>query len=242
MTRIVFFWVGQDVTTPSFLVKSVRLLHGDDAEIIQLTDQETPEIAGVTHVVRNRLSKNLMVARLEAYAGVEIGHEYTFFTDADLLFIDKLTLEDSSRRDILLIRRLNNIVVNADFPEHYPEFVGKTFLDVMPFLFGAIAVRNARRFFADLLQICLRLPDRFHRWYGDQVSLLEAYKLEPTAFGFLDASVYQLPMNHVGVPDELRSLRRSGIQILHFKGRDHKKMMEPTYRNLLQVVNAPGPR
>ena len=241
MTPIVFFWVGQDVTVPSYLVKSLELLHGDDREVIQLTDHATPEISGVTRVVRNRLSKDLMVARLEAYASVDIGKNYTFFCDADLLFIEKFELDESSGRDVLAIRRVNNIFVNASFPEHYPEFEGKTFLEVMPLLFGALAVRNARQFFPDLLKICMRLPARFHRWYGDQVALFEAYKLNPAAFGMLDPSVYQLPMNHIGTREELLHLRRSGIQILHFKGRDHKTMMEPTYRNLVAAVKDRGP-
>jgi hypothetical protein len=242
MTRIVFFWVGPDVTVPSYLVKSLALFPDSDREIVQLTDQETPAIEGVTRVVRNRLSKNIMVARLESYAAVSIDERFSFFCDADLLFLDRLQLTAAPARDILIMRRPNNMLVKSHFPEHYPEFDGRTFLEVMPFLFGGIAVRNAAGFFPELLQICMRLPERFHRWYGDQVSLFEAYKLNPTAFGFLDSRVYQFPMKGVASPAELLSLRGSGVQVIHFKGSQYKTLMEPTYRNLAEAVRARAER
>jgi len=66
--RIAFFWVGDDISTPEYLVKSIRLTCGEGIKIIQLTDITTPAVPGVTSVMRNSLSEYIMVARLQAYS------------------------------------------------------------------------------------------------------------------------------------------------------------------------------
>ena len=81
-------------------------------------------------------------------------------------FLGKLHNED-----IYLIKRQENGIMNHMWPEHYPEFENKSALDVMPYLFGGMAFRNGKEFFSNVLNICLNLPSRFHRWYGDQYSL-----------------------------------------------------------------------
>ena len=66
--QIAFFWVGKTVAAPSLLVKSILYIYKDKPpNIFHLTDQKTPEIEGVTTTIRQKLSKDIMVARLEAY-------------------------------------------------------------------------------------------------------------------------------------------------------------------------------
>ena len=66
--QIAFFWVGKTVAAPSLLVKSILYIYRDKPpKIFHLTDQITPEIEGVTATIRQKLSKDIMVARLEAY-------------------------------------------------------------------------------------------------------------------------------------------------------------------------------
>ena len=39
---IAFLWVGPDISIPSALVASIRLVMGDDVEIVHLTDKKHP--------------------------------------------------------------------------------------------------------------------------------------------------------------------------------------------------------
>ena len=67
--QIAFFWVGKTIATPTLLVKSIEHVYGKKKpSIYHLTDEITPEIDGVTKTIRNNLSKDIMLARLEAYS------------------------------------------------------------------------------------------------------------------------------------------------------------------------------
>ena len=58
---------------------------------------------------------------------------------------------------------------------------------MMPYMFGAIAVKGVQsEFFESLFSICLELPERFHRWYGDQYSMVKAVHIASFNIGFLD--------------------------------------------------------
>ena len=186
MYTIAFFWVGDDTSIPNNLVSSTRLVMGNEIEVIQLTDFKTAKITGVTKVQRLIMSPQIMVARLQAYAQVAPSNSFTFFCGADSIFINPLDLRLISG-DILLTKRIKDGLVNHKYPEFYPEFKGKMFNEVMPFLIGAIAVKGIQKYFFNfLLETCLKLPDRFHRWYGDQYSLTSAMSSEIFKFGFLD--------------------------------------------------------
>jgi hypothetical protein len=128
-----------------------------------------------------------MIARLQAYSLLEFSDDYTLFTDADCLLIQPVKLNYSN--DILLLQRVDNFLINSN----YPEFVGKKIIDVMPYLFGAICIKNSNNnnFFESLLSILEKLPQRFHRWYGDQVSLSIAADINKLfSFGYLDSDTH----------------------------------------------------
>ena len=63
---------------------------------------ETKEIIGVNSVKRFDLSSKIMVARLQSYALYEIESDYTFFCDADCVFINKLSLPNIEDINIFL--------------------------------------------------------------------------------------------------------------------------------------------
>ena len=79
MYSIAFLWVGDDTTIPCYLVDLIRLVMGNSVEIIQLTDQKTPLVLGVTSVQRLDLSPLIIVARLQAYSQVKASKKFTFF-------------------------------------------------------------------------------------------------------------------------------------------------------------------
>ncbi|MBF0444579.1 MAG: tetratricopeptide repeat protein, partial [Magnetococcales bacterium] len=90
--RVGFFWVGKDITIATNLVKSARLIHNQNIDIFQLTDLNTPDVPGVTNVLRGDLSKDIMLARLQAYQNLKLSDQYTLFCDADCIFINKIEL------------------------------------------------------------------------------------------------------------------------------------------------------
>ena len=214
--RIAFFWVGDDISTPEYLVKSIRLTCGEGIEVIQLTDITTPAVPGVTNVMRNSLSEYIMVARLQAYSQLRLTKDFTYFCDADSIFINPLQIESSY--NVLLSPRVETHKINPHYPEHYPEFEGKTTMEVMPFLFGAMAVRGENNIFNGLLRKCLKLPLRFHRWYGDQVALAKAVGAGNFIYGHLDPSIYLKIITTAPSIIELKQLISENVQMVTFKG------------------------
>ena len=102
--RIAFFWTGADIAIPQALVHSIRLVQADGVEVLQLSDPATPAIDGVDRILRSELSRDIMVARLQAYSRVAIDDEFTFFCDADSIFLNPLAI--ASDRDVLLSPRV----------------------------------------------------------------------------------------------------------------------------------------
>tara|TARA_B110000046_G_scaffold182233_1_gene215836 strand:- start:944 stop:1291 length:348 start_codon:yes stop_codon:yes gene_type:complete len=108
---------------------------------------------------------------------------------------------------------------------------------MMPYMFGAIAVKGVQsEFFESLLNICLELPERFHRWYGDQYSLAKAVHIASFNFGFLDPDKHMaIAMSQLS-PQQLSSLRGKKVQMITFKGSGGEIFMEPTLKNLRSLL------
>ena len=73
-----FFWIGGDISIPSYLVRSILQTYSNDVNIIFLTDKKTPNINGVTNTIRSNLSKDIMIARLQAYSKLKINEQVIF--------------------------------------------------------------------------------------------------------------------------------------------------------------------
>ena len=234
MDQIAFFWVGKNTEIPNFLVKSINNVYVDDrVKITHLTNTTTPEIEGVTNTIRNKLSNDLMVARLQSYLSYDHNKHLTFFCDADSLFIQKLDLNLLSE-NIYLIKRDINFIINHNWPEYYPEFVNKSSMELMPYLFGGMAIRNSKSFFSDLLEKCYLLPDRFHRWYGDQFSLMLLINENKYPINFLPINTYLKVVRQVVSVNDLNALVRNNSKIITFKGVNTKKFIDKSYDNLVK--------
>ena len=230
---IVFFWIGKNIDIPSALVESIRITMGNEVDIIQLTDFHTEKVLGVSEINRFELSKNIMIARLEAYSKFESNYNEIFYCDADSLFINKLNIPKSANNLLLTLRKVDYII-NHNFPEYYPEFEKKTFCQMMPFLFGAIATRgNQYELFKNLLNICNNLPERFHRWYGDQISLkLYMDKNNSIKFDILDQNIFlNIRRDKLSIED-IRVAVEEGTQMITFKGPVAKKYMNDSIISL----------
>ena len=232
MNTIAFLWVGNSTLVPDMLVSSIRLTMGQSIEVIQLTDQKTPAVQGVTSVQRLDLSSHIMVARLQAYAQIKASGRFIFFCDADSIFINPLDLFFPVG-DVLLTKRMHDRKINDQFPEFYPEFSGKMFGEIMPYMFGAIAVRDVQcEFFESLLDICLRLPERFHRWYGDQCALATAVTRDNFNFGLLDSNRHMLVVKSGMTSEQLKLMSDAEVQMITFKAEFVEPLMKQTLKNL----------
>ncbi len=238
MDRLAFFWVGEDITIPSILVQSALLVYENNVQIIQLTDLETPRVSGVTQIYRSKLSENIMLARLEAYSLVPSDDVMTFYVDADSVILNKIELSELNSKNGFFVKRLgSNQLVNHMHPEYYPEFEGKFVGDVMPLLFGAIAICNGKNFFQELLNICLNLPERFHRWYGDQVALKLKMQEQESFFNYIDGEKYLFILDAEISKEDLIFLKKLGVKMISAKGPQMKNYLNQILLNLKEISN-----
>ena len=220
---IAFFWVGKNNEIPSTLVRSIRLVMGNDINVVQITNHTTKDVDKVDSVKRYDLPKEIMVARLMAYSKFETETHYTFFCDADSIFINKLEVPKDTLENILLTPRLQDGKINHNYPEFYEEFVGKRANEVMPFLFGAIITKgNQKLFFKSLLDVCLELPFRFHRWYGDQYALSQIINRGFNKYEKLDPTIYLNVIREPLTREYLKESLHRKVQFITFKGPESK--------------------
>ena len=108
-------------------------------------------------------------------------------------------------------------------------------MDVMPFLFGAMAFKNGERFFNDLLEICKKLPFRFHQWYGDQYSLKLYYEKTKFKFSKLDINKYlYITKSEIDV-FEIMKLMENDVRVITFKGKGTNRYILSTIKNILEL-------
>tara|TARA_B100001057_G_C22764174_1_gene917047 strand:+ start:211 stop:915 length:705 start_codon:yes stop_codon:yes gene_type:complete len=223
MDQLVFFWVGENLSIPNYFVNSIILTSEKKFKIIQVTDVKTGKIKGVDICLRTELPKDIMTARLKAYSLVETFNSKTIFCDADSLMINTFDFSDF-KKGYHIMKRIKNDIINHNHPEYYPEFKNKYFMDLMPFLFGAIIINQEKNFFKNVYNICLKLPSRFHRWYGDQISLHIYYLDNKSKFNFFEQNKY---MHIVSKNDDLdveyNFLTKNKIPFITFKGSISKK-------------------
>jgi hypothetical protein len=228
------FWRGEDISIPECLVRSARGVFGPELDIYQLTDDTTPAIPMVTRCDRSHLDRHIMIARLEACARLKLKRP-TLFLDADMLILEKFELPAVPADEVLVTKRQQDFPINADYPEYYPEFAGKMISEVMPFVFSFVATGNDE-FFQSLLSNLRSLPERFHRWYGDQVSLKQEYEKQKFKFGILPEEKFNFPVRRgLRAGEVIELIEKIGVKILHFKGPDSKHGQSETADVLSQI-------
>ena len=234
--QIAFFWVGSDNEIPTFLVNSINLVYEKKVKIFHLTNYTTRKVNGTTKTIRLNLSENLMVARLQAYKNFPYNNKLTFFCDADSLFIQKLNLFELPE-NIYLIKRSENFLMNHNWPELYPEFIDKHSIEIMPYLFGGMALRDGKKFFSEILKICFDLPTRFHRWYGDQYALkIFIEKIKPK-FDLLPTSTHLKIVRQIVTEKDFYVLFEDKVKMITFKGPHTKKFINESSNNLINFYD-----
>jgi hypothetical protein len=233
LNHIAFFWIGQDTTIPTMLVRSIRAAFGANFNVHQLSDRDTPMVEGVTTHKKLKLSPLIMVARLEAYAALEIKAP-TLFLDADMLVLRAFDLPPLAENDVGVTARGERDtyrIPERDWAE-FPEFAEKDSAQVMPYIFSFMYVRSTILFLRQLNAL-RKLPKRFQRWYGDQVTL-KSELAAPGRFTVrpFDIDIYNRTVRSRWEFEELRAAPE-GVCITHFKGPDGKPAMQQALAVLL---------
>jgi len=234
--QIAFFWVGSDNEIPTFLVNSINLIYKKKVKIFHLTNHTTRKINGTTKTIRLRLSDNLMITRLQAYKNFPYNNKLTFFCDADSLFVQKLNLFELSE-DIYLIKRSENFLMNHNWPELYPEFKNKYSIEIMPYLFGGMALKDGKKFFSEILKICFDLPQRFHRWYGDQYALRIFIEKNKPKFNLLPANTHLKIVRQILTEKDFHIIFNNRVKMITFKGLQAKKFINESSNNLINFYD-----
>ena len=224
MDQIVFYWAGEKLEIPYFLVKSIRLIHNQKIKIIQLSDLLTKKVKGVDEIIRIKPTNYLMLDRTFAYSLVQTKNNKTLFLDADSLVLNKINL-DIYTKGIYLTKRQTDLLINYNSPEYYPEFLNKRLCEVMPYLFGIILIVDEEFFFENIIDILKKLPSRFHRWYGDQYSLKKLYDKEKIKFKFLNSDFTYI-VEFDGKTKKINLNLIESNKILTFKGITKKHVRE----------------
>lgn len=225
LNHIAFFWVGQDVTIPTLLCRSIRSAFGPDFNIHQLSDLMTPKVEGVTHHRKMKLSPHIMVARLESYAALDI-KEPTLFLDADMLVLRPFDLPPLADNEVGVTPRSarDTLVISNRIVAMYPEFADKTTAQVMPYIYSFVYVRSQILFLRQLVAL-RKLPKRYHRWYGDQITLKNEMDASSRfAARNFDVNTYNRTVRSIGeFTDVLASPQP--VVLAHFKGPESKSAM-----------------
>lgn len=231
--QFAFFWVGNDISIPSALVDSIRFTYGDEAYIYQLSDKKTEPIKGVNEIIRDELPNEIMLARLKAYSLIKTQNT-TLFLDADSLVIQKLKLPDFNKYRACLVKRDDQTsILNHNYPEYYPEFFNQKIIDIMPILFGLIVTPDGGKLFDELFKNALKLPDRFHRWYGDQMAMAQEWIKNKENYLLLKQEEYLFVTRTSLNKAQLEDLIKNGVKIITFKGPHSKQFIPETLKELI---------
>lgn len=225
LNNIAFFWIGQDVTIPTLLCRSIRNVFGPRFNVYQLSDHLTPKVEGVTHFKKMKLSPHIMVARLEAYAALDVT-EPTLFLDADMLVLRPFDLPQLAENEVgVTIRGARDTLhFSEQYLERYPEFANKDTAQVMPYIFSFVYVHSQLLFLRQLIAL-RKLPKRYHRWFGDQITLKNEID-SSTRFTarYFDITLYNRTVRSRGEFEEVIASPQP-VFLAHFKGPESKSVM-----------------
>jgi hypothetical protein len=220
MTQIAFLHIGADATQPMILCRSIRA-HNPGAHIIQCSDGMTPQVAGADTVVRSEGDvRNLMLFRTSAYANLPVTHP-TLFLDTDMICLEPLDPTAAlNGGDVAVCLReygrdtlLNPDAMGIDLS----EYVGRKLGDVYPYI-GCAVVTEGPDFWKSCLDEYLRLPAKFHKWFGDQEAIRNVVNARLDRVRWLPESVYACLADVETDPTKRP-------KICHFKGPGRKQMM-----------------
>jgi hypothetical protein len=211
-----FFHVGQDISAPQKMVKSI-LRYNPDAFVVMFTDDATPDVMGITHRLESEVNREeLCYHRIKAYAERAFDKP-TLYLDTDMLVQGKIDVEELlGGGDTAFCRRRFQRDMFFNIEQRglkFPEYEGKTIDQVYPYV-GCAVVSRKNEFWKSLLNIYDSLDPKFRKWYGDQ----EAMRIYAEKYG-----VAEIPESIYGCLPEHKT---DDAKIIHYKGGARKKLFE----------------
>ena len=215
-SKFVFFHVGQDISAPQKMVKSL-LRYNPNAEITMCTDHSTPDVMGVTDRREfEMVPGQMMYSRLRAYADLNLDCP-ALYIDTDMIFVERVVVRDAlGDTDVALCRRefQNDSLFNIEQRGvRFDEYKDKTIGEVYPYVGCAVATESGKAW-QEMLGMFEKLDAKYRNWYGDQEVLREFAKVYQC--GELPESVFGCLPEH----------QTDKAKILHFKGPGRKKQFE----------------
>ena len=148
MSTFVFFHVGPDLTMPTAMVASIRH-HNPGAEIIQVTDNVTPTVSGVTWAHPTSGDPEfLMLWRTQAFAALQLAQP-ALYMDTDMLVRRPVHPEMLLGDAVIAVTR-RTFMREAIFNVHqrgqdYSEHANKTLDQVYPYIGCGTITPTGRR-------------------------------------------------------------------------------------------------
>ncbi len=215
----VFFHIGEDIETPSMLVRSLRITN-PSATVLQCSDSSTKVVPSVDSVFRSEVdAEYLMLGRLQLFSELKLTQP-AFYLDTDMLVLRRLSpskiLTDFS---VAVCQRQfdNHLIFTDQFKGlDFSEYRGQTLGTVFPYL-ACCSITPSFEFWDRALKLLVGLDKKFLKWYGDQ----EVIKILRNEIG---EKVKLLPESFFGcLPEQISRISESP-GILHFKGKRKNSM------------------
>lgn len=222
----VFFHIGTDISMPTMLVETIRLTNAD-SEIIQCSDENSPEVSGVSRVDRGEYDPNqLMIGRLKAFSQLGLTSP-ALYVDTDMLVIRPIDVSALlNQHRVSFCHRSFNFYgpfIGTQRGLDFSEYAGKPLGEVYPYVACATATKD-QTVWGELAQILESLDPKFKIWYGDQEAMKVWATENPGAFSTHPERDYGC------LPEEKQHINLA--HILHFKGAHRKAAMANVFRHL----------
>ncbi len=166
-------------------------------EILMLTDDDTPIVKGVHHVMRIDRSVPLMVWRLKAPQMAHGLADDILFTEPDVRFRADVSRDFPADCEIAVTRR-----ESAGALENKRRNT--------PYLLGMTFSRSAE-FWRDAKRYCQKLPAEDQDWFGDMLAIADTIDRGGYLVAKLDGAVF----NHV--PND--PAEELTAKVVHYKGK-----------------------
>jgi ADP-heptose:LPS heptosyltransferase len=213
--NFVFFHVGDDISYPQKMVKSL-LRYNPNANVIMCTDSTTPDVMGITERKEFVVDReNLMFSRMRAFSQLRFA-EPALYIDTDMIFVDRVVVGDIlGDAEIVMCRREFQREAMFNIEQRgirFDEYEGKTIDEVYPFVGCVTATKNGAPW-EIMLDMYDKLDPKFKKWYGDQ----EVLKL------YAESEADMMPESVYGC---LPEHKHDGAKIIHYKGPSRKQLFE----------------
>ena len=206
MLNITFLHVGKDATLPTKMVASVIEVM-PNANIVLLTDENTPIVKGVTTVIRKKYNGLIMLFRLEHLASLR-GNWITL--DTDMIIKKDLSHVFDQDFDVALTRRYGVIM----------DTHGNDLVKIMPYNAGVMFSKN-HEFWKDALEALKTFKQEAHEWYGDQLAI--KFISDKNQY-----KVLELPCDEYNYTPKDKEERKD-VYVYHFKGPRKDWMINGNY-------------